>query len=495
MNRTITTFLIAVLHGLNFSAALAGAGRPVGDDTSSVTDAAAENADATTIVTDLNESAKKLKAVFEHDFKTGMPDQLFAIVGNDTACEEKADGLFASNRNGKGIEGIRLCMQLHGDFDIEVKFADLKIEMPPSKGRSGIGLVTCLENETQDSFAVYRRDDNSHKENRLAFVHRILQAKGKLKYDERNVVEKSTSGRLRLARRGDVIYGLYAPEDSNDFQLQRQKKVATGDVGVQGLRLVLQSGKNLSTEVTWQHLKVRAERFSGRPTTDSEPIVAKINAARDDLEKHFVDFGDPDEVDKHCKLDSQATLVREHTNEGLRISLLSDRSQKSCRITTDIPHGENFDIEAELDIHQLETPENEGAKSEVVMQVFLENPEPNDPAVPNEVSFLIRPDYGGGLTMVTRYVGKNRARKKVYRPIRNVRVNSPTRFRVALKDNRIVFLYSDSGSDEQIVAAEYPVHVPVKARSVVFYSCAKGQAFITDVTWKTLTAYSTIAAE
>jgi hypothetical protein len=82
--------------------------------------------------------------------------------------------------------------------------------------------------------------------------------------------EESTSGTLRLARRGDQLYCLLAENDSTDFRLIHVEKVPTEPTIPGGLRLMctaysIVDGTGAST-VLWQRLQIRAEQI----TTASE---------------------------------------------------------------------------------------------------------------------------------------------------------------------------------------------------------------------------------
>lgn len=448
---------------------------------------ASENVAADEVLAELRESAERLKAVFDLDFSKGMPREVIAINGDDSAYVAQADGVRTHHLDGTGMNGLRACLQLHGDFDVTAAFSDLQIAFSGSTGRAGVGLLTCLENLTQDNIAVYRRNDKDSSESQLAFVHRILKSDGKTGYSQKNGIETASAGQLRIARRGNTVYGLFAPADSNEFRLLTSRKVEPGDVGVQGLRLVMQGGDGSETSVTWQKLSVRAERISGLPVRDSKKIIAELDATRDGLVRRFVDFTDSEQVDKTLQLDQTAVRVREHTNDGLRLTLISEQSEQSAKVSMPADAGQEFDVAAAFRIHQLETPDKGNRKSEVVMQVFLETPADITPQTPLEVSFILRADYGGGRTLVARYVGQNRVRKKIYRPIRDFPVTAPAVFRIAFREASIVFLYSEESDDQPTVVAEYPIETPVQMRSVALASNARGQGYITDVTWKSLT--------
>lgn len=436
-------------------------------------------------VTTLNTSAADLGAVFIHDFREGLPREYFALDGRHPAPQVTDNGLLMRQDTNIGSQAIYLSLLLHGDFDVEVSFSGLKCRAPKNGGFAGIQLGCFIEAETYDYVGVIRRDHTGKPERKLTFSHGWLNPDGSRSYVEHHRDDDLSAGRFRLAKRGNTIYGLFAVPDSDAFRVIQKTEVPAGHVGVQGLRLVVESPPDPGIEVTWGTLKVRAEKFSGGPVADSDSIVTAINVQRVEEPALYVDAADPDEVDEHFRLDRIARTVREHTNDGLRITLLSDNGDRSAHIVSELDEMPGFDVGVDLELHQLEPPIPGQTACEVGLQVFLKHEAPNGPTTPDEVALFLRRNCDGCLTLSSRYTAMNGTRK-IYRLIRTISVQSLNRMRIARLGDRIVFMYGDEAADKDMAFAELFLRSPVSAGSVDLYSAAKGNAYIADVTWKAL---------
>ncbi|MDA1229248.1 MAG: DUF1583 domain-containing protein [Planctomycetota bacterium] len=177
-----------------------------------------------------DETLPRLPAVFYHSFRNGIPNELFDVIGDEKTIQQVEGGIRTSRVADAGIYEIRVCLQVHGDYDIVASFKDLKLETPALPGKVGIGLMTFLDNLTQDSSVLYRRAGENGGQQRTHFAHKAVQEDGGIKYSGQGLVEESLSGQLRLARRGDMVYGLYAEDDSPNFRLLFQQQVPPDDV-------------------------------------------------------------------------------------------------------------------------------------------------------------------------------------------------------------------------------------------------------------------------
>lgn len=444
------------------------------------------------IVAELNRSEAKLPAEFEQDFTTGMPPELFLTTGDDTALELRKDGIHTEHNDRRSLDAIYVCMQIHGDFDIEATFADLELKGTAPDGYAGIGLGVFLQNRPYEYVAVVRRTHMKIPDRKITFSHGTMKSNGSRQWLEHHRNEAVNSGRLRLARRGNRIYGLYAAAGANDFQLINEFEVTGGHVGVQGLRIVTEAGRQLEAAATWKQLKVSAAKITGGPIKDSQQRLDALNAADADKNALLLDLADEDQVDEHLQFDDTASNVRELTDDGLRISLLSQTGVRSAHVQANLKAGADFDVTVDLEVNQLESPDPQTTPSELGIQIFLKHDPPNSLAVPDEVSLFLRPEVSGQRTLIARCVSMN-GTQKIYRAVRKIPVDGLRRLRIAFHDNRILYLYADANSDSDIVFAELQLSGAVSATSVDLYSSAKGRAFITDVTWKSLSVRTTPA--
>lgn len=217
----------------------------------------------------------RLTAVFEHDFANdGLPLDRFSIPGDwKKVIVPHSDGLHV---NRPGIDGyadrwFATRMRIHGDFDITATFDDLTIN-PTETGSGGIALTAVLENESLTHARIYRGTifTAGHPDQRIMQSEFTRLREGKF-YPTwiGTTAEEATSGRLRLARRGDAVHCLFAEGDSPHYRLVHTELVGSESLLLEGVRLYVQvqssPGNPASTTVVWKDLTIRAERITERP--------------------------------------------------------------------------------------------------------------------------------------------------------------------------------------------------------------------------------------
>ena len=72
---------------------------------------------------------------------------------------------------------------------------------------------------------------------------------------------EALSGRLRLARRGNEVYFLFAEGDSQNFQMVGQQTVNTANSRTDGISLRVLADGNSSCSVVWKSIHLRAENL------------------------------------------------------------------------------------------------------------------------------------------------------------------------------------------------------------------------------------------
>ena len=152
-----------------------------------------------------------------------------------------------------------------GDFDITAQFAQFGTELAEN-GSNLLMLLVFFDNDSSDEAAlVKRRNVMANGERRGLHCNRVTVKNGAARRDYfASRADESTAGRLRLARRGDQMYYLYAENDSEHFQLIGQTSVPTENIQADGIRLITQVHRTGTTRVIWQSLHIRAESLSGR---------------------------------------------------------------------------------------------------------------------------------------------------------------------------------------------------------------------------------------
>ncbi|MBI1314351.1 DUF1583 domain-containing protein [bacterium] len=223
----------------------------------------------------LDERLPGLTATFEHDFaEEGLPDGMFDVVGKHseaTVLPDRGARLLVRGAKGYAAGWLSPRLQLHGDFDVQARFADLQTTGPIDSS-NGIFLKTVTDDPERTQAGVFRgtlRRPGKHD-------RQIAQTQFNRDRSGTNVVtfpgetaEESTSGTLRLARRGNLLYCLLAENDSQNFRLIHTEKVASEATIRDGLRLMnsvysILDGEGTSA-VTWQRIAIRAELLTSVP--------------------------------------------------------------------------------------------------------------------------------------------------------------------------------------------------------------------------------------
>ena len=78
-----------------------------------------------------------------------------------------------------------------------------------------------------------------------------LRPDGVRDYDGLLTACNATSGRLRLARRGETVYFLFAEDDSSTFQLLRTENVSEAPLQQAGIQLKTYCNGDGDTRVSW----------------------------------------------------------------------------------------------------------------------------------------------------------------------------------------------------------------------------------------------------
>ena len=225
----------------------------------------------------LDERRPELTDVFHHSFGDGIPPAFFRVRGDNSAIVQYTDGIQVTRgRTGRvGVDFLQTGLQLQGDFDIEARFRDLSVAQAQNE-TAGIALVLSLDDEPSHSCGLYRRfqgrnNVGPNNEHRLLFAHKRFNPVGELVYSGRGVGEESTTGRLRLARHGDMVYALYAQDESPYFRITGSEQIKPVEARAINLQLLMQSMRNSTSQVVWQELTVRAEKIEGLlPDADTE---------------------------------------------------------------------------------------------------------------------------------------------------------------------------------------------------------------------------------
>ncbi len=224
----------------------------------------AEQELADPVVAKLDADLPKLSSVLIHDFATdGLPAKYFSTADSDLRGKltVRPDGVLLVRPGGGDWldRNIRVPISLHGDFDVEVAFQQLKLQ---SDKDACVMLVIELQDEQQHQCRLLRIRTAAQLQQVQASLS-VIHPGGARSFSAASIQEsEALRGRLRLARRGTVVYYLYAENDSPTFRLIGTEPVSDKPTIADGLLLHALCHGNGETQVVWKSLTLRAARMT-----------------------------------------------------------------------------------------------------------------------------------------------------------------------------------------------------------------------------------------
>jgi hypothetical protein len=224
----------------------------------------------------LDERIPQLTARFQHDFtRDGLPLERFLTeTMSRQFVEVSNDGMRVMVRGRQGFtQGwIGPKLQLQGDFDIQVEFDNLQLSGSLDSS-TGIYLMAITADPETTHSSVYRgclRKPNTPDRIVVQAEFNRHKPSGNSLTWPGSTAEESTSGTLRLARRGDRIYCLIAEADSPNFRLVHTEVVPREPTRLDGVRLMAAISSVIDgpceVAVTWKRLSIWAEKITEVPT-------------------------------------------------------------------------------------------------------------------------------------------------------------------------------------------------------------------------------------
>jgi hypothetical protein len=212
-------------------------------------------------VAELDARRDALPAVFTHDFREGVPDESFGIGGSSAqALSPTADGILADNSSsGRWAQAtLRSRFSMEGDFDVEASFDRLDTGDP--EGESTIRLTVNVDGNPRRRLRTERLRTTARGEHLKGQLN-LEYPDGTNQYLDAFLPEESTSGRLRVTRRGDTATMLFAQGDSPLFRIIGTQTVGRGRVPNSGVQLIVIANDGGHCRVVWKDLTARAERI------------------------------------------------------------------------------------------------------------------------------------------------------------------------------------------------------------------------------------------
>ena len=196
-----------------------------------------------------------------HEFATdGLPEKHFHVppVTAETEIVSTPIGVTHEQRSpGNWAQSsITGWFQMRGDFDVSAGFDDCT-----TTGHDNYGCALIVNCGSGHRIQLGRRHDKKNDDHGLVVGWLIPIGNGEFRTSFDLLHTEATSGQLRLARRGDTWYALFAENDSTSFQLVgTQKLEGTGEhSAVFEMQSIATDGG--SSSVVWKDVQIAAEKL------------------------------------------------------------------------------------------------------------------------------------------------------------------------------------------------------------------------------------------
>jgi hypothetical protein len=429
-----------------------------------------------------------LPHVLTHDFRNGIPDELFDMNFALESIQQADSGVQLERLDAAGSTELSTCLQLHGDFDIVASFEDLHVEMLEPRWDAGIGLRLIFDSPLMNRSSLFRTTARNASNRRVAAYESSNRPDFTRRAGGGYLVEESTSGRLRYTRIGSVLYAFYSSGDSPHYRLVRELPCVSHPTTVQGLHLELLGEPSVNVRAVWKDLTIRAERISGLPITDSAVIVNRLNERHPQQDKMQIDLATKATNRELLMQTSSQASIRPVT-DGLRSVARSFGSTETASTVAFVRASHELDVEAAFRIQDFKTPESITPDSEITLKLLIEPDSEHVKSDLREASLLLRQLSSGKRVLIARVVRSALNGKRTFVPLRTVTVHAPDRLRIAISEGRLLYLYSEEQSETLRAFAEYPIESDVRGSSPVLSTIAYGTDAVSDVTFYSMTVY------
>ncbi|TWT65312.1 DUF1583 domain-containing protein [Allorhodopirellula solitaria] len=446
----------------------------------------------------LNESRQSMAQQWTPDMANDVDFEWLDFNGDSGSIKRLPDGLRHHHSMTDGVRGIRACISLGGDFDIQVSYHDLEISEGEPTWHCGIGLVVQLDNHDRNRVTIYRRRDRIDGQHVLAMTRQELGENGKMTYvDGTQVADDSVAGRLRLARRGTTLTALQSDREGHHERVIGTVEVPPGPVEVQGVRLITQVGKGLETTVTWSDLRIHAQQIETYTLPPAGLTATELTAQLDANRENMADLAN--KVDETTgqgglswTLTPGATIAPDEP--GFRLLVEASGDVESAIIRKRCDTRGDMDLETSLRILHIDPSTKPSTNNDVTLRFSAIPQVEVDQGVGRlredrtveiaEATLSLRYKEDGTKELNCRTVGRNHLGRVVYRPIRSIPVDSIDQMRIAVSDRTLYFLYSLPDDDERIVLARLPFKNDFVIREIGVAQTARGATGRSEVQWK-----------
>lgn len=223
----------------------------------------------------LDADLENLSDVYSYQFTSmQIPDPYFSVGRN------QPNDLVAAGRNGMQIRRpgggpwfdtfVNLPFIVHGDFDMEIGFEEFKAV---GDEYGCIMLVLELSDDKRRQCRILRIRDEVQRQELHSSLSEVHQDGGRSFSARPPKKTEATGGRLRMARRGKMLYYLFAEHESNVFRILETEEISDSSSVPDGLHFHTMCSGTGETSVVWKSFTLRAERLTLKPDPNAKSPV------------------------------------------------------------------------------------------------------------------------------------------------------------------------------------------------------------------------------
>ena len=184
---------------------------------------------------------------------------------------------------------VKSWFELHGDFDVAIGFDEMT-----TTGHDHYGAALVVNCGSGHRIQVGCRHDKKHDDKGIVVGWLIPTETGEFRPTYDTIHTEATTGRFRIARRGDTWFALFAENDSLSYQLvgsQKLEGTADQPATFESLCIATDGG---TSHVVWKDVQIAAGKLMIFPDPSAVPKAGLFVMNADGRGLRQIPLNDPD---------------------------------------------------------------------------------------------------------------------------------------------------------------------------------------------------------
>ncbi|QDT12935.1 DUF1583 domain-containing protein [Planctomycetes bacterium K23_9] len=391
-----------------------------------------------------------------------------------------ADGITVTRPNAREYCEARMTpnVDVSGDFDVTVGFDSLSAESIDSPLACASLEVDAVDSvQEQASLRLKFEADGSQ----------VFQCTSTKVVDGERRTEyfggqpnDANAGQMRLSRRGDQIFYLFAENDSQQFRIIGRRQFTTVPILNKGIRFGMQMlGNTGSITSRFKSLEVRADQVGGFALENQNAKLAKLNDARLRFDRAVsVDY--KKQTMRPSDFYSWGSVGPWKSSDGgLPVQHVGTDDWNSSGVAFRPSVNGDFDIEISFDSVDLGVPKP-GQHSRLFLQIQLEDPGQS------QINTLLTHKSKGGLIVQTQTRVADERGAKIYSDAQHIDGTDIRRLRLARQGKTIFCLAGTNDPKTDTVLTSLPLgDAPIRRNAIRALVHTGGSGPTSNILFKT----------